>query len=624
MNLLCAEGLRGSEDLDVSKYIERLNSLARQVEWETKRNEHRFTEHPEEHKNSLAYYRMGMLGTVLAEDYGMRYNPKLEIPWVHGKRTDQQANYANSKNVFIHGLLAGERFGTCASMPVLYTAIARRLGYPVNLAATKYHLYVRYEQEDGGHLNVEATENRGFTTPTDEEYRKGPFPSTEEQIRDLGWLRPMTGREMLGAFLFARAGCLRNMERYAEEAEAIANAGRYLPDTPLSRRTIQACLERAQNSKNAGKWDQLWTEVDGMYVPPGPEFAQFQNRKVQVHMRMSQGTDLPAMEQAVGDLRRDLADYHRRMIEPTDAPRTNIVMLPPPSPTPILVLRVTLPSGKELVIPEEFLPPFENRQIPSSSWARIGAAKLDNEQSILTELWKHYETSMLARQKDSQAGNQSAVASGPTQARRMAIQQERIPAEYFWNGFPLELQQRLRKLDNEQEMVEEMHLYYAEELHLRNMQASESLFNSGHHPFLPPEWQPKDHLKLADFARESGIPANSIPWSYRNRELSPELQKRIVSRTRSITFGKETAVMDEVRRFESDERQKESALQVIQARRHTLDQIPLMQPPLHIDIIPAAPSQSPPGAPAIIPSVSPRMPLTVPVGFETKLPMIKR
>ena len=250
MNLLCAEGLNGSEGLEISRCLERLAALSKHIEKETARNYHRFQENPKEYNNSIGYYRMGILGTVLAEDFGIHYNPKLDRTSPDGQRLPLEISHANSKDIFIHGLLGETHFGTCASMPVLYVALARRLGYPINLAAIKYHLYVRYEEENGKHLNVEATEDRGFTTPTDEDYKGGPFPSMEEQIKELGWLRPMSPSEMLGAFLFARAGCLRSMKQYGEEAEIIATAARYLPDTPTSKRAIQASLRRAIDSRN--------------------------------------------------------------------------------------------------------------------------------------------------------------------------------------------------------------------------------------------------------------------------------------------------------------------------------------------------------------------------------------
>ncbi len=45
-------------------------------------------------------------------------------------------NASDSRFLFIHGLLTGFG-GTCVSMPILYLAIARRLGYPLKLVETK-------------------------------------------------------------------------------------------------------------------------------------------------------------------------------------------------------------------------------------------------------------------------------------------------------------------------------------------------------------------------------------------------------------------------------------------------------------------------------------------------------
>jgi hypothetical protein len=133
MNLLCAEGLPGAEALSLSECLEHLDSMAKFVKGETDRHYYKFREHPEQYRNSLGYYRMMMLGTVLVQDLGIRYNPDLALPQMDGK-IPTLAQGANSKDVFIHGLLGENLLGTCASMPVLVAAIGRRLGYPVNLA----------------------------------------------------------------------------------------------------------------------------------------------------------------------------------------------------------------------------------------------------------------------------------------------------------------------------------------------------------------------------------------------------------------------------------------------------------------------------------------------------------
>ncbi|MDO9542939.1 MAG: hypothetical protein Q7J98_11550 [Kiritimatiellia bacterium] len=169
INLLCAVGLRGSENLDVEECLKTLDAWALNIGWQTKRNFHRFIEQPREYYNSLAYYRIGMMATILVQDMKIQYNPKLEEQVQRNLNTQtlQDLNnfFNNSQDVFLHGLLSGKHYGTCSSMPFLYVAIGRRLGYRVNVAARKYHIYARYEEENGKHLNIEATENQGIAPP---------------------------------------------------------------------------------------------------------------------------------------------------------------------------------------------------------------------------------------------------------------------------------------------------------------------------------------------------------------------------------------------------------------------------------------------------------------------------
>ena len=172
MNLLCAKGLSGAADLNVQDCLKKLDGLAARVKFETDRHYYRFREHPEQFRNSLGYYRMMMLEQVLVQDLGIQYNPDLALPQMDGQ-VPTMASGVDSKNIFIHGLLNGNHLGTCASMPVLIVAIGRRLDYPVNLAGAKLHLYVRYEDYNGKHFNVEPTVTEGFFTPSDDDYKNG-------------------------------------------------------------------------------------------------------------------------------------------------------------------------------------------------------------------------------------------------------------------------------------------------------------------------------------------------------------------------------------------------------------------------------------------------------------------
>jgi hypothetical protein len=78
IDLLCAKGLRGSEDLNIQECLNTLDEWARRVQQETERNLHRFKEDPGEYNNSFAYYRMGMLAMVLQQDFGVQYDPVLK------------------------------------------------------------------------------------------------------------------------------------------------------------------------------------------------------------------------------------------------------------------------------------------------------------------------------------------------------------------------------------------------------------------------------------------------------------------------------------------------------------------------------------------------------------------
>src|SRR5688572_16055736 len=102
MNLRCAEGLRGSEGLDVATALKRLDQYATHVEHETTRHLYKFRRNPSEFQDSEAYFRMLVLATVLQEDFKIRYNPERIEP-LDNLQPDERF-CANSRDVFIHGL----------------------------------------------------------------------------------------------------------------------------------------------------------------------------------------------------------------------------------------------------------------------------------------------------------------------------------------------------------------------------------------------------------------------------------------------------------------------------------------------------------------------------------------
>jgi hypothetical protein len=103
VHLACAAGIPGSQAINASACIVKLDSLAAQVR--------RFTEDslaaPKEQEESEARLRMHCLALVLWKGAGIRYNPDKiaeDAPW-------------DLEDTFIHGALFGKG-GTCATLPI--------------------------------------------------------------------------------------------------------------------------------------------------------------------------------------------------------------------------------------------------------------------------------------------------------------------------------------------------------------------------------------------------------------------------------------------------------------------------------------------------------------------------
>ncbi len=75
VNLMCALGLPGAENIDAAKYHRWLDDAARAVEFDTKRHWYRFMGWPGAYRNSLGYFCCSFLLQVLQEDFNVRYNP---------------------------------------------------------------------------------------------------------------------------------------------------------------------------------------------------------------------------------------------------------------------------------------------------------------------------------------------------------------------------------------------------------------------------------------------------------------------------------------------------------------------------------------------------------------------
>jgi len=221
LNLNLARGLPGSEELDVEQCLARLDAWSRLVAAKTDRCLPMFHRSPAEFDGSLPKFRMMALVTVLQRDLGVRYDPAC-----------REGAYCalDPHTLFIHGLLDGHG-GTCATMPVLYVAVGRRLGYPLCLVHAGEHFFVRWEEPGGERFNIEAT-TLGFTPRDDEHYRHWPKPIRDEDVRAGLFLRNLTPQEEYAAFLRLRGQCWLDHLRTAAALEAFARASALRPRLP--------------------------------------------------------------------------------------------------------------------------------------------------------------------------------------------------------------------------------------------------------------------------------------------------------------------------------------------------------------------------------------------------------
>ena len=226
MNLLCATGLPGAEKLDVGKAFSRLDEYARRVRNWTDQSMWDFRQNPDKFENSQAKFRVLLLISVLQKDFGVHYND----------RGERNCDFTNSKNPFIHGMIDDANGGTCASMPVMYVAIGRRLGYPMSLVLAKTHIFARWD--DGRErFNIEGT-NARFDDHPDSYYRKWPHPISDTELKQGWYLKPLTPAEELAVFLQNRACCLIDNSRFKEAELAFTRSYQLAPQNPLGRRQI--------------------------------------------------------------------------------------------------------------------------------------------------------------------------------------------------------------------------------------------------------------------------------------------------------------------------------------------------------------------------------------------------
>jgi regulator of sirC expression with transglutaminase-like and TPR domain len=203
----------------------------------TERVAPKFARDPAAYENSKAYFALLTMVTALQRGIGIAYDPGL---------IDEEDFFRQPENVFIHGVVLQKR-GTCSSLPPLYVAIGRRLGYPLKLVSTKCHLFARWDDPSGERWNLECT-CPGLNCYSDDHYRQWPIPITPEEENRFGWLKSKTPAQEVALFWGMRGHCWLANGQFRDAAACYDAAGRLDPENELPALSASWAAQLADSS----------------------------------------------------------------------------------------------------------------------------------------------------------------------------------------------------------------------------------------------------------------------------------------------------------------------------------------------------------------------------------------
>lgn len=157
-------------DLDVDDYSRQLDQMVQEIE--------KYTRETGDYNNPD--HRIRSINTYLYRYKGFHF--------------DKDDPYTRKlKNRYINGLL-DTKSGSCFTLPLLYLALAQRLGYPIYPVSAPQHIFLRYVDPNLKMQNIEATGGGGYTP---EELYVNDMEIPSKGIETGTYLRTMTCRELL-------------------------------------------------------------------------------------------------------------------------------------------------------------------------------------------------------------------------------------------------------------------------------------------------------------------------------------------------------------------------------------------------------------------------------------------
>jgi hypothetical protein len=216
MNLLVAKSIPRLAELDIPRYAKLADEWADLIRSRLPGLERFFWQTPQDWKNDINLFRLGVLCEILQSDLGIAYR--------EDQRHVTSVLYTDPADLFLHGVMDTRR-GTCCNLAMLHVAIGWRLGWPVSLACVKSHFVCRFDDGNVTH-NVEATyPGQGAFKSDPDDYLIRQYGLPVIAIASGSDLRALSPREMLGIFIGFRGRHIRDCGL----AEAEARQGRPMP-----------------------------------------------------------------------------------------------------------------------------------------------------------------------------------------------------------------------------------------------------------------------------------------------------------------------------------------------------------------------------------------------------------
>ncbi|MBI9018054.1 MAG: hypothetical protein JEZ07_12430 [Phycisphaerae bacterium] len=231
VNLICAKGLSGSENLNIELCLKTLDDWAKKIEADTKARLPQYNHNPSSYDNSPSMFKCVNMILYLKDIIGVDYN--IEIM--------ESESFANSSHVFLHGCLSDKKQGGCISLPTLCVAVGRRLGYPLKLVQTREHCFFRW-QDDKETFNMEIC-CPGCDTHEDEYYKNWPRKISDEVVKSNQYLKSLTPQEELALFLETRGHCLSDHDNKTQALVMFSHAYDLMPKAAGKLANIEYTLQ---------------------------------------------------------------------------------------------------------------------------------------------------------------------------------------------------------------------------------------------------------------------------------------------------------------------------------------------------------------------------------------------